>query len=377
MSSTFKPTGRLYTSIFNCLIGLGFLLGCAHFLPESSPLHVSEFTLSLIGKYICYAIVALAIDLCWGFTGILSLGQGAFFALGAYAMGMHLMRSMSGQGVYASALPDFMVFLDWKELPWYWQGFDQAWLAFLMILLIPGLLAFIIGYLAFRSRVKGVYFSIISQALTYLLMTLFFQNELGFGGNNGLTDFKTLLGFSLQDPATKRTLYFISLLALLGTWLLVRSLVQRRLGLILVAIRDGEQRLRFCGYPVAVYKTFVFVLAAMICGLAGALYVPQVGIINPSEMAPAQSIEMVIWVAFGGRGTLLGAVLGALILSALKSWLTDLFPELWLFILGTLFIAVTLYLPRGILSLIPDPQRWNNVMAGFRRRSPVEGQHAG
>lgn len=377
MSSTFKPTGRLYTSIFNGLIGLGFLLGCAHFLPESSSLHVSEFTLSLIGKYICYAIVALAIDLCWGFTGILSLGQGAFFALGAYAMGMHLMRSMSGQGVYASALPDFMVFLDWKELPWYWQGFDQAWLAFLMILLVPGLLAFVIGYLAFRSRVKGVYFSIISQALTYLLMTLFFQNELGFGGNNGLTDFKTLLGFSLQDPATKRSLYFISLLALVGTWLLVRSLVQRRLGLILVAIRDGEQRLRFCGYPVAAYKTFVFVLAAMICGLAGALYVPQVGIINPSEMAPAQSIEMVIWVAFGGRGTLLGAVLGALILSALKSWLTDLFPELWLFILGTLFIAVTLYLPRGILSLIPGPQTWNNVMAGFKRRSPVEGQHAG
>lgn len=377
MSSTPKPAGQLYGLIFAVLVSIGILLGLAHLLPESSPLHVSDFTLSLLGKYICYAIVALAIDLCWGFTGILSLGQGVFFALGAYAMGMHLMRSMTGQGVYASALPDFMVFLDWHELPWYWQGFDQPWFALLMILAVPGLLAFLLGYLAFRSRVKGVYFSIISQALTYLMMTLFFQNEMGFGGNNGLTDFKTLLGYSLQDPATKRALYFVSLLALVGTWLLARTLLQRRLGLILVAIRDGEQRLRFCGYPVAVYKTFVFVLAAMLCGVAGALYAPQVGIINPSEMAPAQSIEMVIWVAFGGRGTLLGAVLGALIINALKSWLTDFFPDLWLFILGSLFIAVTLFLPRGILSLIPDGRRWPALSMVWRRRRPAEGHHAG
>ncbi len=374
MSSTLN---HLYNRIFIVLISIGVVLGLGHFLPASSPFHVSDFTLSLLGKYSCYAIVALAIDLCWGFTGILSLGQGVFFALGAYAMGMHLMRSMAGQGVYASALPDFMVFLDWQELPWYWQGFDQSWFALLMVLLVPGLLAFIVGALAFRSRVKGVYFSIISQALTYLMMMLFFQNEMGFGGNNGLTDFKTILGFSLQDAATKQALYFISLLALVGTFYLVRSLVHRRLGLILIAIRDGEQRLRFCGYQAALYKTFVFVLAAMICGLAGALYVPQVGIINPSEMAPAQSIEMVVWVAFGGRGTLLGAVLGAFIISALKSWLTDLFPDLWLYILGSIFIVVTLYVPRGILSLIPDARRWQAIFQGLGRRRQTEGHHAG
>jgi len=374
MSSTLS---RLYGRIFTVLIGVGFLLGLAHLLPASSPFHVSDLTLSLLGKYSCYAIVALAIDLCWGFTGILSLGQGLFFALGAYAMGMHLMRSMAGQGIYTSALPDFMVFLDWQELPWHWLGFDQAWFALLMVVLVPGLLAFSIGAMAFRSRVKGVYFSIITQALTFLMMTLFFQNDMGFGGNNGLTDFKTIFGLTLQDASTKRALYFASLLALVGTWLLVRTLVQRRLGLILVAIRDGEQRLRFCGYQVALYKTFVFVLAAMLCGVAGALYVPQVGIINPSEMAPAQSIEMVVWVAFGGRGTLLGAVLGAFIISALKSWLTDLFPDYWLFFLGSIFIAVTLFLPRGILSLIPDAQRWQQWMQVLGRRRPVEGQHAG
>ncbi len=367
---------KLYGWIFAALVLVGVLLGLGPFMPKGSALHVSDFTITLLGKYSCYAMVALAVDLCWGFTGILSLGQGVFFALGAYAMGMHLMRSMAGQGVYGSVLPDFMVFLDWQTLPWYWQGFDQAWFAFIMVLAVPGGLAFVLGYLSFRSRVKGVYFSIISQALTYLMMTLFFQNDLGFGGNNGLTDFKTIFGFSLKDPETKLALYFLSLAALVLTWILLRTLIQGRLGLVLKAIRDGEQRLRFCGYPVAAYKTFVFVLAALICGAAGALYVPQVGIINPSEMAPAQSIEMVVWVALGGRGTLLGAVLGAFIVSALKSWLTEIFPDLWLFFLGLTFIAVTLFLPKGLMSLIPQRLNGQGLRSLLRRRPPMESHHA-
>ncbi|MCG5053328.1 MAG: urea ABC transporter permease subunit UrtC [Myxococcales bacterium] len=306
----------------------------------------------LVGKFFCYAIAALAMDLVWGFAGILSLGHGVFFALGGYAMGMNLMRSMKGEGVYRSDLPDFMVFLDWKELPFTWYGFESFPFAVFMALAVPGLLAFLFGFLTFRSKIKGVYFSIVTQALTYAAMLLFFQNATGFGGNNGLTDFKRIAGFSLQDPATKVGLYIVSAVALLGTYLLSRFLVTSRLGRVLTAVRDAELKTRFCGYESTHYKLFVWTLSACLAGLAGALYVPQVGIINPSEMQPSNSIEMAIWVAVGGRGTLSGAVLGAFLVNGGKSWLTGAFPELWLFVLGGLFVAVTLFFPGGVHSLI-------------------------
>jgi urea transport system permease protein len=324
-------------------------------LPDSSPLHVPTYLISLLGKYLCFALLALSVDLIWGFCGILSLGHGAFFALGGYAMGMYLMRQIGARGVYGNPLlPDFMVFLNWQELPWYWHGFDQFWVALLMVVLVPGLLAFAFGWLAFRSRVSGVYFSIISQALTFALMLAFFRNDMGFGGNNGLTDFKTILGFDIQAEETRRALFAISALTLAGAYLLCRAIVASRLGNVLVAIRDAESRTRFLGYRVEHYKLFVFVVSAVLAGLAGALYVPQVGIINPSEFAPAASIEIVIWVAVGGRGTLHGAILGALLVNYAKSWLTGAIPELWLFALGGLFIFVTLFLPKGIVGTIDD-----------------------
>ena len=326
-------------------------------VPAGSAFHVSDYSVSLAGKILCYAIVALAMDLIWGYTGILSLGHGLFFALGGYAMGMYLMRSIGREGVYQSDLPDFMVFLDWKQLPWYWYGSQHFGQAALFVLLAPGLLALVFGFFAFRSRIRGVYFSIITQALTFAFMLLFFRNNTGFGGNNGFTDFKRILGFPIANPRTKVALYVLSATALLGSLALCRSLVLSKFGRVLTAIRDEESRLRFCGYDPVGYKLFVWTLSAVICGLAGALYVPQVGIINPSEMSPANSIEIAIWVAVGGRGTLIGPVLGAALVNGAKSFLTVSFPELWLFALGLAFILVTRYMPRGILGLLAPGQK--------------------
>jgi urea transport system permease protein len=320
-------------------------------VPETSALHVPTYLVALFGKYLCYALLALSIDLIWGYCGILSLGHGAFFALGGYAMGMYLMRQIGTRGVYANpVLPDFMVFLNWHELPIYWYGFSHFAYAVLMIVLVPGLLAFVFGWFAFRSRVTGVYLSIITQALTYALMLGFFRNNFGFGGNNGLTDFKDILGFNVQSAETRAALFAISCAALALGFIICRLIITSKFGKVLVAIRDAEARTRFLGYRVESYKVFVFTLSACIAGIAGALYVPQVGIINPSEFAPANSIEAVIWVAVGGRGTLTGAVLGAVLVNYAKTYFTSgpLAPY-WLFMLGSLFVAVTLLLPRGVI----------------------------
>jgi|TARA_B100000315_G_scaffold58390_1_gene52769 urea transport system permease protein len=318
-------------------------------VPEESVLHVPDYIFSLLGKYLCYALVALAVDLIWGYTGILSLGHGVFFSMGGYAMGMYLMRSIGKEGVYKSDLPDFMVFLDWKELPWYWYGFDYFAFTLLVILILPGLFAFTFGYFAFRSRIKGVYFAIITQAMTYALMLLFFRNNTGFGGNNGLTDFKRILGYSLHEPSTKVGLYIITIIVLFLSYLLSRYVVRSKLGRILTAIRDAESRVMFSGYNTLHYKLFVWTLSAFLCGIAGALYVPQVGIINPSEMQPSNSIEMAIWVAVGGRGTLSGALIGAGLVNGAKSWFTVAAPDYWLYFLGTLFIVLTLFFPKGLV----------------------------
>jgi urea transport system permease protein len=320
-------------------------------VPTGSAMHVSTYLVALFGKYVCYAILALSIDLIWGYAGILSLGHGAFFALGGYAMGMYLMRQIGTRGVYANPiLPDFMVFLNWPELPVYWYGFNYFAYAALMIFLVPGLLAFVFGWFAFRSRVTGVYLSIITQAMTYALLLGFFRNNFGFGGNNGLTDFKDILGFNVQAETTRNALLVTSCLALAIGFLICRALVTSKFGKVLVAIRDAEARTRFLGYRVEAYKLFVFTLSACMAGVAGALYVPQVGIINPSEFAPANSIEAVIWVAVGGRGTLTGAVLGAFVVNYAKTYFTSGFlAPYWLFVLGGLFVAVTLLLPRGII----------------------------
>jgi urea transport system permease protein len=315
------------------------------------PIAAPDYAIPLVGKFICYGITALALDLIWGYAGILSLGHALFFALGGYSMGMYLMRSIAGEGVYRSNLPDFMVFLDWKELPWYWWGFNHFAFAAAMVVVVPGLLALVFGWFAFRSRIKGVYLSIVTQALTYAAMLLFFQNATGFGGNNGLTDFKRILGWPLHDPATRRALYLASVIALGGAYLICRFVVTSKLGRVLRAIRDAELKTRFCGYESTRYKVFAWTLSAMLCGIAGALYVPQVGIINPSEMQPSNSIEMAIWVAVGGRGTLWGALLGAFVINGAKSWLTAALPSLWLYVLGGLFVLVTLFLPDGIVSL--------------------------
>jgi len=324
--------------------------------PPTSPFHIPASTLSLYGKYLCYALLALSLDLVWGYCGILSLGHGAFFALGGYAMGMYLMRQIGTRGVYAHpVLPDFMVFLNWSELPWFWYGFDRAWFAFLMVLLVPGVLAFVFGWFAFRSRVTGVYLSIITQAMTYALMLAFFRNEMGFGGNNGLTDFKDILGFPVQAEGTRAALFSASALALLLGFLVAKGIVASRLGKVLVSIRDAESRTRFLGYRVENYKTFVFTVSAVMAGVAGALYVPQVGIINPSEFAPANSIEVVIWTAVGGRGTLVGAAVGAVLVNYAKTiFTTGTLAPYWLFVLGGLFIFVTIFLPRGIVGTLQD-----------------------
>ena len=329
-------------------------------LPPEHPLHLSTWFITLIGKILCYAIVAVAMDLIWGYGGILSLGHGLFFALGGYAFGMYLMRQIGRDGSYQSDLPDFMVFLDWQELPWFWAGSDSfLWVA-LLVLVVPALIAFVFGYFAFRSRIKGVYFSIITQALTYAAMLFFFRNETGFGGNNGFTDFKRILGYSITAPETRVVLFGLSALALLGTLLLARYLVTSKFGRVLTAIRDAESRVMFIGYHPLWYKLFVWTLSAMLCAIAGALYVPQVGIINPSEMSVANSIEIAIWVAVGGRGTLIGPVIGAFIVNLAKSWFTVSFPEYWLFFLGTLFVVSTLYLPQGVVGL------WFTLRARWR-----------
>lgn len=335
--------------IFLALIGIAVPL-LNLLVPVQSSWHIPTYAMSLMGKYSCYALLALSLDLVWGFCGILSLGHGAFFALGGYAMGMYLMRQIGARGVYGNPfLPDFMVFLNWKELPLSWFGFSSFSYTVLMIFLVPGLLAFIFGWFAFRSRVTGVYLSIITQAMTYAMMLAFFRNDMGFGGNNGLTDFKDILGFNIQAQETRACLYLASVLALAMSYLVARSMVNSAFGKVLIAIRDAESRSRFLGYRVEHYKIFVFTVSAAMAGLAGALYVPQIGIINPSEFAPGNSIEAVIWVAVGGRGTLVGAALGAVLVNYAKTWLTGSMPEIWLFALGALFIIVTLYLPKGIV----------------------------
>ena len=337
--------------------------------PPSSSLHVPTYLVALFGKYLCYALLALSIDLIWGYCGILSLGHGAFFALGGYAMGMYLMRQIGTRGVYAHPeLPDFMVFLNWPELPVFWYGFQHFPYALLMIVLVPGALAFVFGWFAFRSRVTGVYLSIITQALTYALMLGFFRNNFGFGGNNGLTDFKDILGFNVQAQGTRAALFFFSCVALALGFLICRALVTSKFGKVLVAVRDAEARTRFLGYRAESYKLFVFTLSACMAGVAGALYVPQVGIINPSEFSPANSIEAVIWVAVGGRGTLTGAVIGALVVNYAKTTFTSgALAPYWLFMLGGLFILVTLLLPRGIVGT------WQNWRAQRRAHQEAAG----
>ncbi|MGQ0621119.1 MAG: urea ABC transporter permease subunit UrtC [Panacagrimonas sp.] len=362
-----RPSGIFLTVLFVVAV----LVPILHLaLPESHPLHLSGYTVTLIGKYMCYALLAIAVDLIWGYCGILSLGHTAFFALGGYAMGMYLMRQIGTRGVYGDpVLPDFMVFLNWKELPWFWQGMDHFWVAMLMVVLVPGLLAYAFGWFAFRSRVTGVYLSIITQALTYALLLAFFRNEMGFGGNNGLTDFKDLLGFDLKLPAVRAVLFVVTAFFLGAGYFACRAIVRSRFGRIIQAIRDAESRARFIGYRVENYKVWLFTFSAMLAGIAGALYVPQVGIINPGEFAPINSIEIVIWVAVGGRGTLYGAVVGALLVNYAKTVLTDALPDVWLYALGGLFVVVTLFLPRGVTGLAPNLKpRFEALM---RRRSPA------
>jgi urea transport system permease protein len=333
-------------------------------VPSSSPFHMPTYMVALTGKYLTYALLALSLDLVWGYCGILSLGHGAFFALGGYAMGMYLMRQIGARGSYGNAeLPDFMVFLNWKELPWFWYGFDNFPFAMLMVMLVPGLLAFVFGWFAFRSRVTGVYLSIITQALTYALMLAFFRNNMGFGGNNGLTDFKDILGFPVQADGTRVALFVASALALAIGVLITSALVDSKYGKLMIGVRDAESRLRFLGYRPENIKLVAFTVSAVMAGIAGALYVPQVGIINPGEFDPGNSIEVVIWTAVGGRGTIIGPVIGAMFVNAGKSWFTGALPELWLFALGGLFIFVTLFMPKGIVGL------WDQFVSRRKRSS--------
>jgi urea transport system permease protein len=372
-----RPGSRLWAAIRSDRGGrvfLGTLIAAALLVPAfnllvpgSSALHLSGYTVTLLGKYMTYAMLAVAVDLVWGYCGILSLGHGAFFALGGYAAGMYLMREIGSRGVYGDPiLPDFMVFLNWKELPWFWNGFQWFPYAAAMVFLAPGLLALVFGFLAFRSRVSGVYLSIITQALTYALMLAFFRNDMGFGGNNGFTDFKDILGFNLQAPATRMVLFLATALALGGTYVLCRFIIASRTGRVIQAVRDAESRARFLGYRVEFYKLWMFVLSAMVAGLAGALYVTQVGIINPGEFSPANSIEIVIWVAIGGRGTLYGAVVGAFLVNYAKTYFTAALPSMWLYALGALFVLVTLFLPTGVVGFI-----------SARRRRPAPAVPAG
>jgi urea transport system permease protein len=354
MPLSLTPVGLAFVAI---VLAAAVLVPAANLvLPPDSPFHVPNAAVGLWGKYLCFALLAISLDLVWGYCGILSLGHGAFFGLGGYAMGMYLMRQIGTRGVYAHpTLPDFMVFLNWKELPWYWQGFDNFAFAMLMVVLVPGALAFLFGWFAFRSRVTGVYLSIITQALTYALMLAFFRNDMGFGGNNGLTDFKDILGFNIQAPGTRAALFSLTCVMLVAGFLVSRAIVTSKAGKVLIAIRDAESRTRFLGYRVEHFKLFVFTVSACMAGVAGALYVPQVGIINPGEFAPANSIETVIWVAVGGRGTLVGAALGAVLVNWAKTVFTSGFmAPYWLFALGALFVGVTLFLPKGILGTLSE-----------------------
>ena len=346
------------------LLGIAVLVPALNLLTSpDSALHIPTYAMSLFGKYLCYALLALALDLVWGYCGILSLGHGAFFALGGYAMGMYLMRQIGPRGVYGNpVLPDFMVFLNYKELPWFWYGMDWFVVAMAMVLLVPGLLAFVFGWFAFRSRVNGVYLSIITQAMTYALMLAFFRNDMGFGGNNGLTDFKDILGFQVQADGTRAVLFALSAVVLALCLLISSAIVRSKFGKVLVGVRDAESRVRFLGFRVENIKLFTFVVSAMMAGIAGALFVPQVGIINPGEFAPANSIEIVVWTAVGGRGTLIGPIIGAVLVNAGKSFFTGAFPEFWLYALGSLFIFVTLFLPRGIVG---------TVQHGFKARAAM------
>ena len=381
------PDGRGWVFLA-ILATAAIVVPCLNVLvPPSSPFHISTTTVAVWGKYLCFALLALSLDLVWGYCGILSLGHGAFFALGGYAMGMYLMRQIGTRGGYAHPiLPDFMMFLNWKELPWYWYGFNHFPYAALMIVLVPGVLAFVFGWFAFRSRVTGVYLSIITQALTFALMLGFFRNDFGFGGNNGLTDFYDLLGFSVRAPETRAVLFSLSAIALALGYLIAQAVVRSKAGKVLIAVRDAESRTRFLGYRVENYKTYVFTLSACMAGVAGALYVPQVGIINPSEFAPANSIEVVIWVAVGGRGTLIGAALGAVIVNYLKTIFTiGMLAAYWLFVLGAIFVLVTILLPRGVLGLLPSRKPGSDLAFGVpspvapeaRTQNVGEGQGGG
>ena len=341
--------GTLFAAMGNLLV------------PPDSLLYVDTYTITLLGKYLSFALLAMAVDVVWGYCGILSLGHGAFFALGGYGMGMYLMRQIGDRGVYGNPeLPDFMVFLNWTELPWFWYGFDQFWFAAIMIMLVPGFLAFVFGWLAFRSRVTGVYLSIMTQALTYALMLAFFRNEMGFGGNNGLTDFKELMGFDLQEDSTRVALLICTAITLGAAYLLSQFILSSKYGRVIEAIRDGESRVRFVGYKTETYKVWLFVYSAILAALAGALYVPQVGIINPGEFSPINSIEIVVWVAIGGRGLLYGAILGAILVNFAKTQFTGILPEAWLFALGALFVIVTVFLPKGVVGLLSVKTRSNN-----------------
>lgn len=378
--TTAGPITRLIWGSRSAMITMGVLLGVAILvpasnllLPETSFFHVPNYLVSLMGKYLCFALLALSVDLIWGYCGILSLGHGAFFSLGGYAMGMYLMRQIGDRGVYGNPeLPDFMVFLNWQELPWYWYGFDNFAFAALMIIAVPGLLAFVFGWFAFRSRVTGVYLSIISQAMTFALLLAFFRNDMGFGGNNGLTDFKEILGYDLKSNSVRASLFACSALAVAGGYLLCRFIVSSKYGRVLIAIRDSESRTRFLGYRVEYYKLLAFTVSAVLAGIAGSLYVPQVGIINPSEFSPANSIEIVIWVAVGGRGYLHGAILGAIVVNYAKSYFTGALPEVWLFMLGGLFIATTLFLPKGIVGLMEKVKRPRSEV-GLSKTATLQG----
>jgi urea transport system permease protein len=350
-NSILGPKG--WTAVLAAVIAIAVLVPVLNLMvPAGSLFHLSDFYVTLLGKILCYAICALAMDLIWGYTGILSLGHGLFFALGGYAMGMYLMRQIGTDGQYKSEMPDFMVFLNWKEFPWHWAGSDSFIVQMLLVVLVPGLLAFVFGYFAFRSRIKGVYFSIITQALTFAAMLLFFRNETGFGGNNGFTDFKRILDVPITTPSMRVVLCVITGLVLIAFFVMARAIVQSKYGRVLQAIRDAETRVMFTGYNPVAYKLSIWTLSAVMCGVAGALYVPQVGIINPGEMSPAASIEIAIWAAVGGRATLIGPIVGAFFVNGAKSWFTVAFPEYWLFFLGALFIAVTLFLPQGLIGLI-------------------------
>jgi urea transport system permease protein len=355
LSTFINKLSHLQIVVSTLFIATLYVTVCNLFFAEGSFFHVTDYTVSLFGKYLCYALLALSVDLVWGYCGILSLGHGAFFTLGGYAMGMYLMRQIGDRGVYGNPeLPDFMVFLNLTELPWFWAGSSSVWWMVAMVFIGPGLLAYVFGMMAFRSRVSGVYLSIMTQAMTYALMLAFFRNEMGFGGNNGLTDFKDIFGFSLQNPHTKLALFIATAVALAIGYYISNFIVNSKMGRVITATRDAESRVRFVGFKPEHYKVWIFVVSAMLAGVAGALYVPQVGIINPGEFSPLNSIEMVIWVAIGGRCTLYGAIIGAIVVSYAKTRFTAIMPEAWLFALGGLFVLVTLYLPKGIAGLLPN-----------------------